>query len=220
MFWVRACAQVAQRAGLRDEQHGGGAAPFGLGEHRACPDVDAADEGNLHSLRQRPRPVRDDDLAFDVDARKRVDVPAGHRPAVPDIDDGTLAGDRTGKRAHHEVVAEAKAPAVDLDRRRRRIDLRLAHRVVLQERAVVARRFEARLAQPPHDVPRRAIEPGRRRVAALELVGRQVLEIAGKPLGGDPLGGLANRVRQARRLGLQHDTAEQREDNQTLLHMQ
>ncbi len=137
---------------------------------------------------------------------------------MPDVDDCSLPGDRAGKRAHHEVVAEAKAPAVDLDRRRRRVDLRLAHRVVLQERAVVARRLEARLLQPRHDVPRRLIEAGRGRVAALELVGRQILEIAGKSLGGDALGGLANRVREAGRLGLQQDTTEQHENDQTLRH--
>ena len=87
VFWVRACAQLASALACGDEQNRGGAAALGLGEHRACADVDAADERNVHSLRQRARPVRDDDLAFHVDARKRVDVPAGHRPAVPDVDD-------------------------------------------------------------------------------------------------------------------------------------
>ena len=131
-----------------------------FGEHRAGAHVDAADERNVDTFRQRSRPVRQDDLALHVDARKRIDVPARNRPPVPNVHDRQRSSHRTGERAHHEVFAEAKAATVYLDRRGGRVDLRLAHRVVLKEGAIIASRFEARLLQPRDDEPRRRSKPG------------------------------------------------------------
>ena len=88
---------VGQRAGVRDEQNRGSAAALGLGEHRARPDVDPSDERNLDPFRERARPVRHDDLPLHVDARERIDLLAGHRPAVPDVDH-RLACRRPGRQ--------------------------------------------------------------------------------------------------------------------------
>ena len=205
-----------QRAGLGDEDDGGGAAALRLGKDRGGADVDAANQRNVDALRQRSRSVREDDLAFHVDARKRIDVLAWNRPAVADVHDRQFSSHRSGERAHDEVVAETKALTVNLDRRGRRVDLRFAHRVVLQEGAIVPRRLETRLLHPSDDEPRRLIEAGRRRVAALQGIGRKVVEIAGKALGGNALGRLAGGFREAGGLRLQQDATEQQENGQTL----
>ena len=148
-----------------------GAAALCLGEYGSGADVDAANQRNVDAFRQRSRSVGEDDLALHVDAGKRVDVLTWNGPAVPDVHDRQFSSHRSGERAHDVVIATTKALTAYLDRRGRRVDLRFAHRVVLQEGAIITRRLETRLLHPSDDEPRRLIEAGRGRVAALQGVG-------------------------------------------------
>ena len=134
----------------------------------------------------------DHQLALDVDIGIGIDRLTVDLPAVPDVDDLLRTGHGTGQRTQHEVIAESQPFAIDLDVRRVGVGLYLAHDVALVERAFVAQRLQASALQPLRNVVRGHVIARRIRVPALELVGRQVVEILLELFGCDLVGGRPN----------------------------
>ena len=127
---------------------------------------------------------------------------------MADIDDRERTGNRRGQRANDEVGAQSEALAIDVETGCCRVDLRIVHLVALVERVGVAKRFDAGLLQSLDDEGRGFVEPGRRRVASEQLVGREVVEVSFQLVGCDPIGSGADVARQHRRLRVTENSRE------------
>ena len=124
---------------------------------------------------------RDHDPALDVHARVLVEALGGRRDAVADEDDlaGRLrAGDGPGVQGEVAVLG-VERPAVHGELRGPgRPGESALDRNVLQERAVVARRFEAPLLELPRRPLGDLLVAWRQRLAALLVVRRHVGDVA------------------------------------------
>jgi len=109
---------------------------------------------------ERARPVRDDDLAAEIEAGVRVDSFPGRLDAMADVHHGRREVQRVAEDLNKEIATEGEADAGDLEPGVGRIEGDGANGVVLSVRAVVSRGRHLHCGEPARDVRGGAVESG------------------------------------------------------------